>query len=175
MPAVAKSDFREEEVLQAVVIADSFDKKFHPLTLDKPKVLLQFLNAPLIEYVLKALLSSGIQETFIFCCHQPQKVKEYLRDSKWTSERSRMKIHLIISDKCDSVGDALRDISNKDLIRSDFVLLHGDTIFNTNLSSALRVHKERKQQDKNITLTMIVKETGIGECCMKFVTEILSL
>ena len=33
-----KEEFKKEDVLQAVIIADSFDNKFSPITLNKPKV-----------------------------------------------------------------------------------------------------------------------------------------
>jgi translation initiation factor eIF-2B subunit epsilon len=34
----ASADFKQEDVLQAVVIADSFNKRFAPITADRPRV-----------------------------------------------------------------------------------------------------------------------------------------
>ena len=37
-PAKNKEDLQKDEVVQAVIIADSFDSKFGPLTTTKPRV-----------------------------------------------------------------------------------------------------------------------------------------
>ncbi|KAJ3331280.1 hypothetical protein HDU76_003615 [Blyttiomyces sp. JEL0837] len=53
------------EIVTAVVVADSFNQRFMPLTLDKPRCLLPLLNVPLIEYTLEFLAISGMQEVFV--------------------------------------------------------------------------------------------------------------
>ena len=50
MPAQQKP-ILQEEILQAVVVADSFDQNYQPLTLMKPRCLLPLANVPLIELV----------------------------------------------------------------------------------------------------------------------------
>jgi translation initiation factor eIF-2B subunit epsilon len=37
----------EEEVLQAVILADSFNKRFRPLTTRKPRVMIGFSKSPI--------------------------------------------------------------------------------------------------------------------------------
>ncbi|MCL7029500.1 hypothetical protein MKW94_026574 [Papaver nudicaule] len=53
--------------LQAVLLADGFDKKFQPITLEQPKVLLPLLNVPMIDYSLAWLESVGVEEDFVVC------------------------------------------------------------------------------------------------------------
>ncbi|XP_076343757.1 eukaryotic translation initiation factor 2B subunit epsilon isoform X2 [Tachypleus tridentatus] len=69
---------QQEEIIQAVVIADSFNTRFAPLTIFKPKVLLPLVNRPLLDYTLEFLSINGIQETFVFCCSHAQKIKDYI-------------------------------------------------------------------------------------------------
>lgn len=40
MPSISKDNVDDEtdQVLQAVILADSFNKRFKPLTIDRPKV-----------------------------------------------------------------------------------------------------------------------------------------
>ena len=45
----------DEEILQAVLLADSFTNTFKPITLQKPKVLTPLVNVPMIEYTLEWL------------------------------------------------------------------------------------------------------------------------
>lgn len=49
-------------VLQAVVLADSFTQRFRPMTVETPKVLLPLVNVPMIEYTLEWLATNKVQE-----------------------------------------------------------------------------------------------------------------
>ena len=40
-----------------------------------------------------------------------------------------------------SMGDALRDLDAKSLIRSDFILLYGDVVSNIKLQKVVEEHK----------------------------------
>lgn len=51
-------------VLQAVLLADSFTQKFRPITVEKPKVLLPLVNVPMIEYTLEWLALNKVEEVF---------------------------------------------------------------------------------------------------------------
>lgn len=51
-----------------------------------------------------------------------------------------MVVQIIGSDGCQSLGDALRDLYAKRLLRKHFILLNADTITNANLSNILQTH-----------------------------------
>jgi hypothetical protein len=60
----------EETVLQAVLLADSFNVRFAPLTFDRPRALLPIANAALIDYTLELLVASGailMRSSFPYC------------------------------------------------------------------------------------------------------------
>ena len=48
-----KVDLRGEDLLQAVVVADSFSNVFAPLTLSTPACLLPLSGRPILEYTLE--------------------------------------------------------------------------------------------------------------------------
>jgi translation initiation factor eIF-2B subunit epsilon len=52
-----KVDLRGEDLVQAVVVADSFSSAFAPLTQTTPACLLPLSGRPLIEYTLEVNLS----------------------------------------------------------------------------------------------------------------------
>ena len=52
-----------------------------------------------------------------------------------------MTVQTITADTCYSMGDALRDIDAKNLIRSDFILMYGDVVSNIKLQSIVEEHK----------------------------------
>ena len=157
-------NFEKRDVLQAVIIADEFSNTFSPLTLEMSKLLLNFLNIPLIEYVLESLLASHIEEAYIFCACYGNQVKDYLEKSRWMRKDFRkMDVHVIMSENCLTLGDAMREIENKSVIKNDFVLLTGDIIFNFGLEEIIEMHKKRREEVKDAVMTLIFKEYPLGK------------
>lgn len=69
-----------------------------------------------------------------------------------------MKVNVIISESCRSLGDALRDLDAKGLLRGDFILMNADTVSNINFLPILQKHKyifELLKHNKILTLTNI--------------------
>ncbi|KAG0205877.1 hypothetical protein BGX28_002567 [Mortierella sp. GBA30] len=67
-----------EQILQAVILADSFDERFQPITLETARCLLPLCNVPLISYTFEFLAVAGVQEIFVFCCSHSDKVKAFV-------------------------------------------------------------------------------------------------
>ena len=61
--------------------------------------------------------------------------------SKWCRPTSPNTVHIITSDMYRSLGDVLRDVDAKNLVRYDFVLVYGDVVSNIDVTQALQEHK----------------------------------
>ena len=149
-----------EDVFQAVVIADSFNFRFLPITIEKPRALLPLVNRPLIDYTVEFLAVAGIQEIFVFCCAHADMIRAHLERSRWMQSTSPVKLQIIVSEDCPSVGDALRDIDSQSLIRSDFVLVSGDLVANMELMNVIQKHKEIRKKDKMAVMTCVYKKAN---------------
>jgi len=68
-----------EDPLQAIVLADSFETRFSPFTLEKPRCLLPLVNTPLIEYTFEFLANSGVEEVYIYCGAHTDQVEQYIQ------------------------------------------------------------------------------------------------
>lgn len=53
------------------------------------------------------------------------------------------------------MGEALRALDQKDIIKGDFILVSGDTVANVDLGPALAAHRARREKDKNAIMTMV--------------------
>jgi translation initiation factor eIF-2B subunit epsilon len=168
-------DLKPEDFLQAVVIADSFNVRFMPLTNDKPRTLLPLVNVPLLEYVLEFLSSGGVQRAIVFCCVRADQIKHYLQRSKWMTAPNSggMEVLTVVSDGCMSVGDALRDLEAKAIIRSDFVLVHGDLVANLKLAPIVDEHRKRRTVTKGAVMTMVYKEAPPGHATRRLEDELV--
>ncbi|KAG1891245.1 nucleotide-diphospho-sugar transferase [Suillus subluteus] len=140
----------EEEVLQAVILADSFNKRFKPLTMHKPRCLLPICNAPLLDWTFESLALAGVQEIFVICRSHAELVKTTIKNSKWSKPGTGLKIVPIVTAKeTFTPGDAMRDIYTHGIITSDFVLVTGDLVSNIHIGDVVREHKERRKTDKD--------------------------
>ncbi|KAI9218258.1 nucleotide-diphospho-sugar transferase [Blastocladiella britannica] len=153
----AAAALEEDPILQAVVVADSFDSQFAPLSADLPRCLLPLCNVPLIEYTLECLALAQVTEVFIVCCAHSDLIKSYILNSHWNTDASPMAIHVIVSRSSLSMGDVLRELDTKQLIKADFILVSGDVISNLRLDAVVAAHRARKLADKNTVMTMVLK------------------
>ncbi|KAG9028771.1 hypothetical protein FRB95_006098 [Tulasnella sp. JGI-2019a] len=153
----------DEDILQAVVLADSFNSRFGPLTMDLPRCLLPVCNTTLLDWTFEALSSAGVQQIFVFCCSHVKLIKEAISESRWTQPGSGLKVTPIFSRAARSVGDALREIDARQIITQDFVLVTGDIVSNIRIDEVVREHKERRRQSKDPIMTMVVREVGFRD------------
>lgn len=83
MPPKGKKESQKEEEqpepLQAVLLTDSYQNRFAPFTLERPRCLLPLSNTPLIEYTLEFLAGAGVEEIFIYCGNHQDQIEAYLR------------------------------------------------------------------------------------------------
>jgi NDP-sugar pyrophosphorylase family protein len=69
---------------------------------------------------------------------------------------------MLLSSGVSSFGDAIRQVDAQSIIKSDFVLVSGDMVSNVRIDEIVRVHKERRKVNKDIIMTCLVKECGVG-------------
>ncbi|KAB8293026.1 hypothetical protein EYC80_007388 [Monilinia laxa] len=161
-----KKEDERDESLQAVVLADSFETRFNPFTLDTPRCLLPLANTPLIEYTLEFLAMSGVADIYIYCGAHTEAVEEYLQNSKWdpqSSPSSPFSKLMIVKTTAHSVGDAMRDLDARNWITGDFLLVHGDLVSNLPIDAALAAHRARRYANKNAIMTMVLRSGGLGD------------
>lgn len=149
-----------EDIIQAVVIADSFNYRFLPITSEKPRALLPLVNRPLIDYTIDFLAASGVKQIFVYCSSHAGMIKSHLEKSKFSKPNSPVQLRIMMSENCYSLGDAMRDIDSQSLVRSDFILVSGDLVSNMKLIEVIMEHKERRKKDKMSVMTVVYKKAS---------------
>ncbi|XP_044715539.1 eIF4-gamma/eIF5/eIF2-epsilon domain-containing protein [Hirsutella rhossiliensis] len=162
-PAKSGAESKTEDVLQAVVLADSFQDRFKPFTVEKPRCLLPLANTPLIEYTLEFLAMNGVNEVYIYCGAHTDQVEDYISHSRWsTSSRSCpfSVLQFVRVSDARSMGDVLRDMDKRSLVDGDFLLVHGDLVSNMMLGGALAAHRKRREENAANIMTMVLRSGG---------------
>ncbi|GCE98255.1 translation initiation factor eIF-2B epsilon subunit, GEF [Zygosaccharomyces mellis] len=155
-----KDEMVQDDRLQAIVLTDSFQTRFMPLSYDKPRCLLPLANVPLLEYTLEFLAKAPVKEVYLVCSAHASLISEYIEASKWNLPWSPFKVFTIMSPEARSVGDAMRDLDNKGVITGDFVLMSGDAVTNLDFDKFWDFHKKVHAKDKDhIVTTCLSKAT----------------
>lgn len=147
----------KRETLQAVILADSFDESFKPLTIDTPRALIKLAGSPLINYTLDFLVRNGVEEIFVLTCAHADRINEHILNSRFVKYCKS-----IATKGIGSLGDALREIDSANVIKDDFVLLPADVVANTNLRKRIMEHKQRRKKDKSIVMTSLFRELSLN-------------
>ncbi|KFY82059.1 hypothetical protein V500_10856 [Pseudogymnoascus sp. VKM F-4518 (FW-2643)] len=164
-PKAKKADEREE-TFQAVVLTDSFETRFLPFSLERPRCLLPIGNTPMIDYTLEFLSFNGIREVIVYCTAHTFEVEAYLLASKWnpaTSFASPFSSLEFIHSQSTSYGDAMRMIDSRGIITGDFLLTYADVVSNLPIGPILQKHRTRRTEDKNAIMTVVTRYGGPGQ------------
>src|SRR6185295_17568408 len=66
--------------MKAFILAAGFGTRLWPLTEDRTKAAIPFLNCPLINYSVEYLASHGIRDIIVNLHHQPESIRTALGD-----------------------------------------------------------------------------------------------
>ena len=136
------------------MIADSFNTRFVPLSLDRPRALMPLGNVALIDYTLDFLAASGVDEIVLFCCVFAREIQAHVANNGCDEccvaghhpppahvRDGRMSIVNVVSQRSLNFGDAMREIFQCGAVRSDFILVTGDIVSNAKLTDVIAAHK----------------------------------
>jgi translation initiation factor eIF-2B subunit epsilon len=72
-----------------------------------------------------------------------------------------------MSSSCVSEGDALRELDAMNIVRSDpFILIQGGVVANINLKSAITFHKQKRADDPNNIMTVVLRKLKRPACSL---------
>ncbi|QLL31869.1 hypothetical protein HG536_0C00360 [Torulaspora globosa] len=157
---LTKGEMTQDDRLQAIVLTDSFETRFMPLTSVKPRCLLPLANVPLIEYTLEFLAKANAREVLLVCSSHANQISDYIESSKWNLPWSPFKVITIMSPEARSVGDAMRDLDNRGIISGDFILVSGDVVTNVEFDRLYEFHKKMRAKDKDHIVTMCLSKAS---------------
>jgi UTP--glucose-1-phosphate uridylyltransferase len=67
-------------IKKAVILAAGLGKRFQPITRVIPKPMLPIGNKPTLDYIIKELIDSGIDQILIVVGHRKEMIEEYYQD-----------------------------------------------------------------------------------------------
>jgi NDP-sugar pyrophosphorylase family protein len=139
--------------MKGFILAAGFGTRLWPLTEDRTKAAIPFLNRPLINYSVEYLASHGIRDIIVNLHHQPESIRAALGDGS----KLGVKIEYSVEDEILGTSGAL-DRVRQSLLDDDFVVINGKIV--TNIDLRLVIDHHRKQ---NAIATLVLKENSALE------------
>ena len=126
--------------MKAMILAAGFGTRLWPLTIERTKPAIPFLNRPLIAFTIDYLKQFGITEIIINLHHEPDSVREQIGDGSEYGVKITYSVEdpiiLGTAGALDPVRHLLKD--------ETFFVINGKIITNLDLKAALATHRERQ-------------------------------
>ncbi|MFL6214464.1 MAG: sugar phosphate nucleotidyltransferase [Blastocatellia bacterium] len=139
--------------MKAVILAAGFGTRLWPLTEDRTKPAIPFLNRPLIAYAVDYLAAYGIRDIIINLHHQPESIRRALGDGSALG----VGIHYSLEDEILGTSGAIDRVRDQ-LLDDDFIVINGKIVTDIDLEAAVREHRERQA-----IATLVLKENVARE------------
>ncbi|WP_061206637.1 sugar phosphate nucleotidyltransferase [Leptospira santarosai] len=122
---------------RAIILAGGKGTRLRPYTTVLPKPLMPIGEYPILEVIVKQLVSSGFTHITMAVNHQAQLVQAFFQDgSKWNT-----KIDYSLENKPLGTMGPLKLISD---LPSDFLVMNGDVLTDIDFSAFYKMHVESK-------------------------------
>ncbi len=120
---------------QVVLMAGGLGMRLRPLTLDRPKPMLEIGNRPLLEHIIQDFKGSGFRNFTLSVNYLSHVIKDYFFDG------SQFGVNIQYAEETKRLGTAgaLSMLDNK--ISDSFILMNGDILTNLDKKHFLETHK----------------------------------
>ena len=128
------------KIRTAVILCGGSGTRLGQLGKKIPKTLVKIHSRPIIWFILKTLRNNGFNHFILPIGFKGNQIKKYIKNNK---NFKNFKIEIIETGKKTSIAKRIYRV--KKYIQSEnFLLLNGDTIFETNLSKIFSKHEHTK-------------------------------
>ena len=139
------------KVRTALILCAGLGKRLNPLTLKKPKPLLELNNITLLENTINLIIELGIKKIYLNTFYLQDQIREYL-----TKKKFDISINIIFdgNEILDTGGGIKNMINNSE--EEDFLIFNPDTIWNLNYLNIIKQMNEFFENNniKNILLVV---------------------
>jgi glucose-1-phosphate thymidylyltransferase len=127
--------------MKAVILAAGYATRLYPLTLDRPKPLLEVGGRPILDHLLDRLAPIGLERIYVVT-----NAKFAQRFREWASAHETVEViddaTTSDDDKLGAIGD-LGLVLEREHLAADLLVAAGDSLFSENLDGFARYGQER--------------------------------
>ncbi|MDO9514326.1 MAG: sugar phosphate nucleotidyltransferase, partial [Elusimicrobiota bacterium] len=124
--------------MQSIILAGGFGTRLRPLTIAKPKPMIDVANAPIMEHVVNLLKKNNFTDITSLLYYQPDIIKNHFADGR------KFGVNMSYVKTGADLGTAGATGTCREKMKGTFLVISGDVICDFDLKKAVAFHKKRK-------------------------------
>lgn len=145
--------------MKALILVGGYGTRLRPLTLSRPKPLVEFANKPMLIHQIEALVEAGVTEVVLAVSYRAEQMEKELSD-----EAKKLGVKLIFSHETEPLGTAGPLALAKDILSSTdepFFVLNSDIICEFPFKELVSFHKNHGKEG-TIVVTKVEEPSKYG-------------
>lgn len=145
--------------LRALILVGGYGTRLRPLTLSRPKPLVEFANKPMLLHQMEALVQAGVTQVILAVSYRAEEMEEELKE-----EAKKLGVKLIFSHEKEPLGTAGPLALAKEILDIDdepFFVLNSDIICDFPFKELVAFHKHHGKEG-TIVVTKVEEPSKYG-------------
>jgi len=146
--------------MQALILVGGYGTRLRPLTLSRPKPLVEFANKPMLLHQIGALVEAGVKRVTLALSYREEKMEQELSE-----EADKLGVSLVFSYETEPLGTAGPLALAKDKLLSfskePFIVLNSDVICDFPFKELVKFHKNHGKEG-TIVVTKVEEPSKYG-------------
>uniref|UniRef100_A0A1B6C4A4 mannose-1-phosphate guanylyltransferase n=2 Tax=Clastoptera arizonana TaxID=38151 RepID=A0A1B6C4A4_9HEMI len=147
-------------VMQALILVGGYGTRLRPLTLSRPKPLVEFANKPMLLHQIGALVEAGVTRVILAVSYREEKMEQELK-----GEAEKLGVTLVFSYETEPLGTAGPLALAKSFLLSfsnePFIVLNSDIICDFPFKDLVAFHKNHGKEG-TIVVTKVEEPSKYG-------------
>ncbi|XP_018328638.1 mannose-1-phosphate guanyltransferase beta [Agrilus planipennis] len=145
--------------MRALILVGGYGTRLRPLTLSRPKPLVEFANKPILIHQIEALVDAGVTEVILAVSYRAEQMEEELR-----AEAEKLGVKLLFSHETEPLGTAGPiALAREHLLKSSepFFVLNSDIICDFPFKQLAHFHRAHGKEG-TIVVTKVEEPSKYG-------------
>ncbi|OQR77813.1 mannose-1-phosphate guanyltransferase beta-like [Tropilaelaps mercedesae] len=145
--------------MKALILVGGYGTRLRPLTLSRPKPLVEFCNKPMMMHQIEALVSAGVKHIILAISYRAELLEQAV-----TEEGRRLGVKITISHESEPLGTAGPLALAREYLTVDnepFFVLNSDIVCEFPFQQMITFHKEHSRQG-TIVVTRVEEPSKYG-------------
>lgn len=145
--------------MRALILVGGYGTRLRPLTLSRPKPLVEFANKPMLLHQMEALVAAGVTEIVLAVSYRAEQMEQELSE-----EAKKLGVSLVFSHETEPLGTAGPLALAKDILGSSdvpFFVLNSDIICEFPFKDMMAFHHSHGQEG-TIVVTKVEEPSKYG-------------
>jgi mannose-1-phosphate guanylyltransferase len=152
-------DKQENRGMRALILVGGYGTRLRPLTLSRPKPLVEFANKPILLHQIEALKEAGVVEVILAVSYRAEQMEAELKE-----ETEKLGVNLVFSHETEPLGTAgPLALAKQHLLQSSepFFVLNSDVICDFPFQELEKFHRSHGKEG-TIVVTKVEEPSKYG-------------